>query len=168
MLERRGDFLEKKGYSVVQSPTCLTSHGYMLVADHVTSKKRSAIMAQVRTKNTGPELVARKMLHRLGYRYRLHRRDLPGSPDIVFPRPRLAIFVNGCFWHGHACRYGRLPKSKLRYWRPKIEANRTRDILKHRQLRKLGWDFVVVWQCELRNPDSALKKMVKFLRSRCL
>ena len=138
-------------------------HRCIAVADHVSPKKRSAIMARVKTKNTGPELVARKMLHRLGYRYRLHWTDLPGSPDIVFPRPKLAIFVNGCFWHGHACRYGRLPKSKLRYWRSKIEANRTRDVSKHRELRKQGWDFLVVWQCELKNPEGALKKMVKFL-----
>ena len=134
-----------------------------VVTDHVSPKKRSAIMAQVRTRNTGPELVARKMLHRLGYRYRLHRKDLPGSPDIVFPRTKLAIFVNGCFWHGHACRYGRLPKSKLQYWRPKIEANRTRDVSKQRQLRQRGWSFLVVWQCELRKPEAALKQMVQFL-----
>lgn len=136
------------------------------MADHVSPKKRSAIMARVKNKNTGPELVVRKMLHRLGYRYRLHRRDLPGSPDIVFPRPKLAIFVNGCFWHGHNCRYGRLPKSKLRYWRPKIKANRTRDVLKRRELRKQGWDFLVVWQCELRKPEKALDSMVQFLRER--
>ena len=146
--------------------TAFVLHGCVVVTDHVSPKKRSAIMARVKTRNTTPELVARKMLHRLGYRYRLHRRDLPGSPDIVFPRPRLAIFVNGCFWHGHTCRYGRLPKTKLGYWRPKIEANRKRDVSKHRQLQKQGWGFLVVWQCELRNTEVALKKMVKFLRRR--
>lgn len=136
------------------------------MVDHVSPQKRSAIMARVKTKNTGPELVVRKMLHRLGYRYRLHRRDLPGSPDIVFVQPKFAIFVNGCFWHGHNCRYGRLPKSKLSYWRPKIKANRTRDVLKRRELRKQGWAFLVVWECELKKPEKTLDKIVQFLRER--
>jgi len=133
------------------------------MADHVTRKKRSAIMALVKTRHTGPELLARKILYRQGYRYRLHRKDLPGVPDIVFPIRKKAIFIHGCFWHGHGCRYGRLPKSKLYYWRPKILANRIRDVLKRRQLRKQGWAIFIVWQCQLKTPLRALNKMKMFL-----
>lgn len=133
------------------------------MADHVTPERRSAIMSKVRTKNTKPELLVRKMLHRLGYRYRLHRRDLPGSPDLVFPSRKKAIFVHGCFWHGHGCQWGRLPKSKLDYWGPKIEANRNRDARNLKALSDATWSSKVIWQCELRDPERALRQMIKFL-----
>ncbi|MGH6946264.1 MAG: very short patch repair endonuclease, partial [Kiloniellales bacterium] len=115
------------------------------MTDRVSSSIRSAIMASVKQKHTGPELTVRRMLHRLGYRFRLHNRSLPGSPDLVFPRRGKAIFVHGCFWHGHSCRWGRLPKSKLDYWGPKIEANRKRDRRNSLRLRKQGWSVLVVW-----------------------
>lgn len=135
------------------------------MVDRVSPARRSAIMAKVGTKDTGPELALRKILHRMGYRYRLYRRDLPGSPDIVFPARRKAIFVHGCFWHGHKCRWGRLPKSRLEYWAPKIVANRARDKANSRKLRKLGWAVAVVWQCELkRRPEKAVVRIIGFLK----
>lgn len=113
--------------------------------------------------DTAPEMLVRKALHRLGFRYHLHRKDLPGSPDLVFPSRGKAIFVHGCFWHGHGCRWGRLPKTKLEYWAPKIEANRARDARKQSELHRAGWKSLVVWQCELRNPDGALGRIMAFL-----
>ncbi len=120
-------------------------------------------MQAVGTKNTSPELVVRKLLFRLGYRYRLHRRGLPGTPDIVFPGRKKAIFVHGCFWHGHTCPKGRPPKSKLDYWAPKLLANRLRDEKKQADLAVLGWDVLVVWQCETRDPvllEATLRQFV--------
>lgn len=124
---------------------------------------RSQIMSSVRSKDTGPEMVVRRHLHRIGYRYQLHRRDLPGCPDLVFPSRRKVILVHGCFWHGHGCRWGRLPKSNLEYWKPKIEANEARDREVERRLREARWNALVVWQCELRQPDMILAHIVAFL-----
>jgi DNA mismatch endonuclease (patch repair protein) len=120
-------------------------------------------MSSVRSRNTGPEMILRRMLHARGYRYRLHRRGLAGSPDIVFPSRRKAIFVHGCFWHGHGCRWGRLPKSRLEYWGPKIETNRNRDAYNLTKLRAAGWQALVVWQCELRSPDATVETVIAFL-----
>lgn len=106
-------------------------------------------MQKVQTKDTGPEKKVRSILHGLGYRFRLHRKDLPGTPDIVFPGRRLAIFVHGCFWHAHGCRKGQPPKSRQEYWQPKLQANRTRDIRNVEALEQAGWRVGVVWQCEL-------------------
>ena len=106
-------------------------------------------MQRVKGKDTKPEKLVRSLLHRLGYRFRLHRKDLPGTPDIVFPSRRLVLFVHGCFWHGHGCRIGQLPKSRLEYWRPKIAANRDRDQRQEAALSAAGWRVAVVWQCEL-------------------
>jgi len=133
------------------------------MADHVTPERRSFIMSSVRSKDTKPELLVRRALHKLGYRYRVHSRDLPGSPDLVFSSRKKAIFVHGCFWHGHGCQWGRLPKSKLDYWKPKIEANRKRDKRNLTALREAGWSVKVVWQCELRNMEATLDRIVGFL-----
>jgi len=133
------------------------------MADHVDPKRRSAIMSAVGSRDTKPEMRVRKALHRLGYRYRLHRKDLPGSPDIVFPKKKKAIFVHGCFWHGHQCRWGRLPKTKLDYWLPKIEANKYRDARNVSELHALGWKVLILWQCELRDFDLAIGKAQDFV-----
>lgn len=133
------------------------------MSDRVPAAKRSEIMRSVKPEDTGPEIAVRKMLHRLGYRYRLHAKDLPGKPDIAFPSRRKVIFVHGCFWHGHRCPYGRLPKSRLEYWQPKIEANRARDARKTSELRRAGWGTAVVWQCELKDSARTLKKLALFL-----
>jgi DNA mismatch endonuclease, patch repair protein len=112
---------------------------------------RSAQMALVRSKNTKPEIVVRQLVHSLGYRFRLHRRDLPGSPDLVFPRHRKVIFVHGCFWHQHndpTCWRSRLPKSRQEFWRPKLAANAARDQRDLAALDTAGWAVLVVWECQ--------------------
>lgn len=123
------------------------------MTDHVNSSGRSKIMKQVAQKNTRPERSVRSLLHKMGYRFRLHRKDLPGTPDIVLPSRKIAIFVHGCFWHGHLCRWGQLPKSNLEYWGPKISGNKDRDLLKKHQLETAGWCVIEVWQCYLKDPQ---------------
>ena len=116
-------------------------------------------MQQVKGKDTKPERIVRSLLHRLGYRFRLHRKDLPGTPDIVFPGRHLALFVHGCFWHGHGCRIGHLPKSRLDYWQPKIAANCDRDRRKEAALAAAGWRVAVVWQCELADREGLAARL---------
>ncbi|HCF1767782.1 very short patch repair endonuclease [Pseudomonas aeruginosa] len=114
---------------------------------------RSDIMRAVKRAHTGPEVVVRRALHALGLRFRLHRRDLPGSPDIVLPRFRTVVFVHGCFWHRHpGCRYASTPKTRQEYWLPKFKANVERDAKKEAQLRELGWRVLVIWGCEICKP----------------
>jgi DNA mismatch endonuclease (patch repair protein) len=131
--------------------------------DRLTPEKRSALMRNVKGKHTAPELIVRRMLHRLGFRFRLHRKDLPGKPDIVLPSRSKIVLVNGCYWHGHDCRYGKLPKSRLEFWAPKIEANRARDARNLRDLENAGWDVLVVWQCETRDPAALERSLLGFL-----
>lgn len=135
------------------------------MTDTRSPQQRSAIMRSVRTEDTGPELVVRRVLHQAGYRFRLHRRDLPGSPDIALPRLSKIIFVHGCFWHGHGCKYGRPPKSRTEYWMPKLAANKARDRRNRRTLRSLGWSVLVIWQCEMRNPAKLREKLLRFVRT---
>jgi DNA mismatch endonuclease (patch repair protein) len=120
-------------------------------------------MQSVGTKNTGPEWIVRRMLHSAGYRYRLHVRDLPGKPDLVFPKRKAAVFVHGCFWHSHGCAKGQPPKSKLEYWGPKLEANRLRDERQQVELEQLGWRVLTVWQCQTKDEHSLLQRLRKFL-----
>lgn len=121
------------------------------MADVFTPEQRSAVMRAVKGADTKPEMIVRRMVHALGYRYRLHVRSLPGAPDLVFPRLRKVIFVHGCFWHRHRCEAGQsMPASKIDYWQAKFAANRRRDQRRRRQLRALGWDVFVVWECQLR------------------
>ncbi|WP_404989715.1 very short patch repair endonuclease [Caballeronia sp. LZ062] len=120
-------------------------------------------MRAVRTKNTGPELLVRRTLHRLGYRYRLHVKELSGSPDIVFAGRKKLIFVHGCYWHGHFCKKGALPKSGLQYWAPKIGANRLRDEANIRSLTADGWAVLTLWQCELNDANWLETKLISFL-----
>lgn len=117
--------------------------------DIFSREKRSAIMAQVKSRNTSPEKTVRSLLHRLGFRFRLHRADLPGTPDITLPRYRAVIFVNGCFWHQHrGCSHAARPASNRRYWNDKLDRNVARDAMNIRLLRKLGWKVLVVWECQ--------------------
>lgn len=128
--------------------------------DTVSPIIRSRIMSSVPQRNTSPERIVRSLLHQLGYRFRLHRRDLPGSPDIVLPRHRIAIFVHGCFWHQHRrCRKSRKPTSNTEYWDKKLAENVKRDRRKEAALRKLGWRVIVVWQCEIHNLESLADRL---------
>jgi DNA mismatch endonuclease (patch repair protein) len=123
-------------------------------------------MRKITSKDTSPELVVRSLAHQLGFRFRLHRRDLPGTPDLVFPRLGKAIFVHGCFWHLHpGCRLSRIPKTRIEYWKPKLERNRDRDMAVLRVFRKLGWKVLVVWECETATPDLLRRKLKLFLGS---
>lgn len=133
------------------------------MADTRTKEQRRRIMQAVRGKDTAPEWTVRRLLHRLGYRYRLHRKNLPGKPDLVFPARKNAIFVHGCFWHAHGCRYGRAPKSRLDYWLPKLDENKRRDAENVRQLEALGWKVLTVWQCETREIESLTARLKSFL-----
>lgn len=133
--------------------------------DRVSADVRSKIMSLVKTRDTSAEIRVRSLVHRFGYRYALHKKDLPGKPDLVFVSRRKIMFVHGCFWHGHGCRYGRLPKSRLSYWRPKIEANRKRDIRNCRVLKNADWRILVVWQCQLRKPLELGKRILEFLKN---
>lgn len=126
-------------------------------------EQRRRIMQAVKSKNTGPELRVRRVLHALGYRFRLHRKDLPGRPDIVLPKHRKAIFVHGCFWHAHGCSKGQPPKSRLDYWLPKLEANVNRDRAKLAQIESLGWKTLVVWQCETVDIDALAARLQAFV-----
>ena len=126
--------------------------------------KRSAVMAQVKGRDTQPELKVRRLLWALGARYRLHRRDLPGSPDIVLPGRRLAVFVHGCFWHGHDCARGaRVPKTNRDYWTAKVARNRARDAVSLARLAELGWRTEVIWECELKDQPTLEARLAQRL-----
>jgi len=132
--------------------------------DTLTPEQRSERMSRVRTKDTKPELRVRRLVHSLGYRYRLHCGRLPGHPDLVFGTRQKVIFVHGCFWHRHrGCPKCRMPKSRLRFWRPKLNANRERDIANQNKLAQLGWDYMIVWECELRGTDELASRIHSFL-----
>ncbi|MEW6236268.1 MAG: very short patch repair endonuclease [Candidatus Omnitrophota bacterium] len=132
--------------------------------DNLTPDIRRQTMSRVRSKDTKPEWVVRRLVHSMGYRYRLHRADLPGKPDLVFPKYRKAIFVNGCFWHGHQCRAGRnRPASNKDYWLPKLEKNKTRDRSHYRRLRKMGWGIMVIWECQIKKTEVLKKRIRRFL-----
>ena len=132
--------------------------------DSVTAARRSQIMARIRSKDTKPEMQIRRMLHSLGYRYALHKRDLPGTPDLVFPARRKIIFVHGCFWHQHkGCIDGRIPKSRKNYWKPKLLHNVERDRRNISKLRRSGWKVMKVWECCVRDESRLRKLLTEFL-----
>lgn len=136
-------------------------------ADSLTPAERSARMVRIRHKDTQPELIVRREVSALGFRYRLHVPELPGKPDLVFRKRHQAIFVNGCFWHRHAalsCRLARLPKSRLNFWEPKLTANAARDRRNLRLLRKTGWEVLVVWECQIRDKERLRNTLSAFLK----
>jgi len=127
--------------------------------------KRSAVMRRVKGRDTAPELAVRKALTALGARYRLHRKDLPGNPDIVLPGRRLALFVHGCFWHGHDCARGaRVPKQNREYWLAKVARNRARDAASRDKLTGLGWRVETIWECELKDAAALSQRLAKLLQ----
>jgi len=125
------------------------------------------MMANIRGKNTKPELVVRRVIHALGFRFRLHRRDLPGSPDLVFPRLRKAVLVHGCFWHRHpGCKYATTPRSNVEFWNRKFEQNQERDNRTFLKLVELGWTPLIIWECETRNVETLRERVALFLGGR--
>lgn len=132
--------------------------------DRLTPARRSANMRAIRSKGTKPELVVRRLLHSLGYRYRVHRKDLPGKPDLAFIGRRKAVFVHGCFWHQHAgCREGRRPGSNQSYWEPKLARNVERDRMANEALEEQGWDVLTIWECEIADPVELRARLVQFM-----
>ena len=136
------------------------------MTDNLTPAQRSYCMSRIRSTGMTPELAVRSMVHRMGLRFRLHRRDLPGNPDLTLPRHRTVIFVHGCFWHWHpdpACPIAGLPKSNLGYWRPKLTRTRSRDAQHLADLQDQGWRTMVIWECELRKPEQVLTRLSEHL-----
>jgi DNA mismatch endonuclease (patch repair protein) len=134
--------------------------------DTLKPRERSERMSRVRSANTKPEMFVRRLVHGMGYRYRLHQRDLPGTPDLVFPSRRKVVFVHGCFWHRHPdpeCPLARLPKSRLDFWLPKLEGNRKRDERNQAKLRSMGWDLMVIWECQLKHKNTLRQRIGRFL-----
>jgi DNA mismatch endonuclease, patch repair protein len=135
--------------------------------DVFSKEKRSRIMSRIKGKDTKPEKLVRSLLHRMGYRFRLHVRDLPGNPDIVLPRHRKIVFMNGCFWHGHPnCKRAKLPETNRPFWEEKIGKNMKRDRSTLRKLRKTGWRVLVVWQCEMRDKTMLENSLRRFMEKR--
>lgn len=136
------------------------------MVDVLSPSQRRYCMSQIRDKDTKPELFVRRILHAEGYRYRLHDKKLPGKPDLVFSSRRKVIFVHGCFWHRHNCRYGRVtPKTRQEFWIAKLQGNRDRDLRNRRELRRLGWDVLVVWECQIKRQEWLLERIINFLES---
>jgi DNA mismatch endonuclease, patch repair protein len=134
------------------------------MTDIFTPEKRSEVMSRIRGSDTRPEMVVRRMAHAMGYRFRLHRRDLPGTPDLVFPGRRKVVFVHGCFWHRHeGCRNASRPKSRVEFWQAKFRANVDRDRRALAGLAELGWDVLVIWECETKEPDTVARRLRDFL-----
>jgi DNA mismatch endonuclease, patch repair protein len=125
---------------------------------------RSENMRRIRSKGMRPELAVRSLVHRMGYRFRLHRKDLPGKPDMAFASRRKVIFVHGCFWHSHCCKLAHAPKSNLDYWRPKLERNRLRDEKALAAIKAMGWDALVAWECETKDEVSLADRIQAFLQ----
>jgi DNA mismatch endonuclease, patch repair protein len=134
------------------------------VTDNHTPEQRSKNMRAVRTRDTAPEKLVRSLLHRLGYRFRLHRRDLAGTPDIVFPARRQLLFVHGCYWHGHKCPRGRGSATNVELWKRKISGNKERDDRTQQLLRKDGWKLLTVWECETKDRTRLEKRLSRFMR----
>jgi DNA mismatch endonuclease (patch repair protein) len=134
--------------------------------DRISEERRSWNMSRIRGKDTKPELVVRSFLHRMGYRFRLHRKDLPGKPDIVLPKHNTLIFVHGCFWHRHkGCKYAYMPKSRIGFWRDKFDGTIKRDMRHQEQLNEMGWKVHVIWECEIKNIETLKRKINSIFRN---
>lgn len=135
------------------------------MADIVSRIKRAEMMSRVKQRHTKPEITVRKILHRNGFRFRLHNKKLPGTPDIVLPKHKAVIFVHGCFWHQHeGCRKSRRPTSNVEFWNEKLDKNIARDSRKESELKNLGWKVLTIWDCEIKE-DSSIEKVKNFLRA---
>ena len=134
------------------------------MTDVVDPATRSRMMSGIRSKDTRPEIIVRQALYHAGFRFRLHRKDLPGKPDIVLPKYHAVIFVHGCFWHGHNCHYCKIPKTRTEFWLDKINANAARDLRNVEALRASGWTVLTVWECEIRDKKDWLAPLTETLR----
>lgn len=139
------------------------------MADVFTKNERSALMARIQAKDTKPELLVRRLIHGLGYRYRLHRKALPGTPDLVFPSRKKVIFVHGCFWHRHeGCNFATMPKTRVAFWKKKFDSNVHRDLRVQEELDLLGWQSLIIWECETKSLENLAKTVHEFLNdSKC-
>ena len=138
----------------------------IVMTDNLTPERRSVNMSLIRSRDTTPEIKVRRLIHGLGYRYRLHRKDLPGKPDLVFGPKRKVIFVNGCFWHQHgdpSCTNNQKPKSNTSYWNEKLHRNVERDAENQTRLREMGWDIMVIWECDLKDLKTVKSRAIRFL-----
>lgn len=133
------------------------------MADWLTPEQRRRVMQAIKSKDTKPEMTVRRLVHRMGYRYRLHKKGLPGRPDLVFGGRKKIIFVHGCFWHAHNCKYGRPPKSRQDYWLPKLKRNKERDAENRAALRELGWRVMTIWECEIKDTAALMNRITTFL-----
>lgn len=134
------------------------------MADVFTKEKRSWLMGRIKGRDTKPENHVRSLIHKMGYRFRVHRKDLPGNPDIVLPRHKKIVFVHGCFWHGHKrCPRSKRPSTNEGFWNRKLNKNIERDKRFQRELRRLGWKLLVVWECETKKTDQLIRKLGRFL-----
>lgn len=131
--------------------------------DNVSSNQRSRNMAAIRSRDTRPEIIVRSILHSLGFRFRLHQRSLPGSPDIVLRRHSAVVLVHGCFWHGHSCARGKIPATRQDFWLPKLAGNRERDERQVKELKRLGWRVLTVWECETKDATKLSRLLVRWL-----
>ena len=137
---------------------------YMTRIDPLTPEQRKKTMQHVKDKDTGPEMTIRRLVHKMGYRYGLHRKDLPGKPDMVFTSRKKIIFIHGCFWHGHNCKSGRKkPRTNENYWVSKIEKNKKRDVINRKKLKEMGWNILVIWECEINDILKIKNKIEQFL-----
>ena len=135
------------------------------MVDVLTKKQRSYNMSQIRSKNTSPEIIVRSLVHRMGYRYALHRSDLPGHPDIVLVKYKKIIFVHGCFWHMHRCRYGRvIPATRTKFWQNKRRGNVERDKRNLKNLHLLGWKIIIIWECQTRKVKQLKGRILNFIK----
>lgn len=138
-----------------------------MMVDVHSKKQRSYNMSQIKCRNTKPEVLVRSLVHRMGYRYALNRTNLPGKPDIVLVKHKNIIFVHGCFWHMHNCKYGRVkPATNTNFWQTKRQSNKDRDKRNLKELRKQGWKILVIWECQTKNQDKLTKKLQYFLSSK--
>lgn len=149
------------------SQACHSCSWGLLPIDIVDKLTRSKMMSGIRSKDTKPEMAVRGFLHRQGFRFRLHRKDLPGTPDLVLPKHRAVVFVHGCFWHGHNCRYFRLPKTRTEFWSEKISGNRARDARNEEALRASGWKVIVIHECEIRDDTGWQTRLLQELAGDC-
>ncbi|MEX2650391.1 MAG: DNA mismatch endonuclease Vsr [Alphaproteobacteria bacterium] len=160
----------KRVQSIQRRPTQWNSHSIVRyfppMVDTLTPRQRSERMSRVRGRNTRPEVAVRRLVHGMGFRYRLHGHDLPGTPDMVFASRKKVIFIHGCFWHRHSarsCKLARLPKSRLDFWLPKLDANRRRDRVNRAMLKRMGWDSMLVWECQISDSRELKVNIRRFL-----